>query len=365
MPSLEPSRIAYFGTLFARLGLSGRGTALLASLATTASLALATQATADPVAQFYQGKTLRVIIGYSAGGGYDLYGRVFAEHFGKFLPGKPTVVPQNMPGAGSFVAAKYLYGVAPKDGTFFGSVSQTLPLDAAMQASSDFDIAQMPYVGRLIDNVDLGLGMSWAPFETVEDVRKREIVVGATGGASPGFLVPAALLAHGGLKLKIVSGYGGSNAVLLALERKEVDLVGSIGMPGILQRNPEWITQGKAKVLYQVAIKPHPLLPKTPTLPTLGVDEVGKQVLTAIAASSDIGRAIITTPGVPPERLAALRKAFQAMVTSPEFIALMKERKVLLGPAPGEELDAIARAVVTTPRPVLDRIQALVNSGKK
>jgi tripartite-type tricarboxylate transporter receptor subunit TctC len=223
----------------------------------------------------------------------------------------------------------------------------------------------MPFIGRLIDNVDLGLGMSWAPFNTFEDVRKREIVVGATGGASPGYLVPAALLAHAGARFKIVSGYGGSNAVLLAVERKEVDLVGSIGMPGILQRNRDWITEGKAKVLYQVALKAHPLLPNVPTLPSLGLDEAGKAVLTAIAASSDIGRAIVATPGVPAERLAALRKAFQTMVADPEFLAVMQKRGVLIGAAPGEELDTIARTVVKTPRAVLDRIQALVDSAKK
>jgi len=320
---------------------------------------------ADPIADFYKGKTLRIVIGYAAGGGYDLYGRVFAEQFGKYLPGKPTVIAQNMPGAGSFVAARYLHDVAPKDGTAFGCVSQTLPLDAVMSGQKDLDVTALPYLGRLVDNTDIGLGSPGAPFATFADARKGEIVVGATGGASPGYLVPAALLAHGGAKFKIVSGYGGSNDVLLAMERKEVQLVGSIGLPSVLQRNADWILERKAPVLYQTALKRHPLLQHVPTIGELGTTEEGTAVLRAIAASADVGRAIITTPGVPPERLAALRKAFEAMVNDPDFLDLMKKRTLEIGPAPGAHIDSIVREVVKTPRPVLDKIQAIVKSAAK
>lgn len=337
-----------------------RLTAMMALLVASAILV-----GADPIADFYKGKTLRIVIGYAAGGGYDLYGRVFAEHFGKYLPGKPTVIAQNMPGAGSFVAAKYLHDVAPKDGTTFGCVSQTLPLDASLSKRADIDVTSLSYIGRLVDNTDIGIGLPGSDFSTYDDARKREIVVGATGGASPGFLVPAALIAHGGAKFKIVSGYGGSNAVLLAMERKEVQLIGASGLPGVLQRNRDWITQRKAPVLYQAALKRHPLLPHVPTIGELGVDPEGVAVLNTIAASSDIGRAVNTTPGVPPERLAALRKAFQDMISDPDFIDLMAKRGLEFGPAPGSEIDAIVREVVKTPRSILDRVQAIVASASK
>lgn len=335
---------------------------LLAAMA--AGFATPAAAQSDPVESFYRGKTLRVVIGYAAGGGYDLYGRVFAEQFGKHLPGRPTIVPQNMPGAGSFVAAKFLYDVAPKDGTVFGCVSQTLPLDAVMSGRTDIDVTALPYVGRLVDNTDIGLGSPGSPFATFEDARKQEIVVGATGGASPGYLVPAALLRHAGAKFKIVSGYGGSNDIMLAMERREVQLVASVGLPSVLMKHPDWILERKAPVLYQTALKRHKLLPNVPTIGELGLNEESTAVLRAIAASADIGRAIITTPGVPPERLAALRKAFQAMVNDPEFIELMNKRSLEIGAAPGAEIDAIVREVTKTPKPVLDKINEIVKSAK-
>ena len=319
----------------------------------------------DPVEAFYKGKTLRIVIGYAAGGGYDIYGRVFAEQFGKYLPGKPNIVAQNMPGAGSFVAAKFLYDVAPKDGTAFGCVSQTLPLDAVMTGRTDIDVTALPYVGRLVDNTDIGLGFPGAPFQTFEDARKQEIVVGATGGASPGYLVPAALLRHGGAKFKIVSGYGGSNDIMLAMERREVQLVASVGLPSVLQKHQDWIMERKAPVLYQTALKRHPLLQHVPTISELGITAEDTAVLKAIAASADIGRAIITTPGVPPERLAALRKAFETMVKDPDFIDLMAKRTLEIGPAPGAEIDAIVRDVAKTPKVVLDKVNDIVQSAQK
>jgi len=322
-------------------------------------------ADADPVADFYRGRTLRIVVGYAAGGGYDIYARVFAEQIGKYLPGKPTVLAQNMPGAGSFVAAKYLHDVAPRDGTTFGCVSQTLPLDAALARRSDFDVTAMPYIGRLVDNVDIGIGYPGAPFESFADARAREIVVGATGGASPGYLLPAALIAHAGAKFKIVTGYGGSSDILLAMERREVQLGGGIGLPGVIQRHPDWIVQRKAPVLYQAALNRHPLLPAVPTLGELGSTPEDAQVLKAISGASNIGRAIITTPGVPADRLEALRSAFDAMAADRELIELMRTRGLEFGPASGREIDAIAQNIARTPRPVLDRIERLVASASK
>ena len=338
-----------------------RATPRRAVLVAVAMLLAAQPARADAVEDFYKGKTLRVFIGYSAGGGYDIYGRVFAEFFGRFLPGKPTVIAQNMPGAGSFVAAKFLYNVAPKDGTSFGMVSQTLPLDAAMNEDpTQFDVTKLPYVGRLLDNVDIGIGKPGSWFKTFEAVRGREIAVGATGGASPGFLTPAALVRHAGAKFKIVSGYGGSADVYLAMERGEVDLVGSVGTTFVLQRNAAWIREKTAPILYQAALKRHPLLPHVPTLGELGITPDGTQVLRTIAASAEIGRSIITTPGVPRERLAALRTAFQAMMADTDVKAAMEKRDIMMFGASAEELDEVTREVMRTPKPVLDEIRLLL-----
>jgi tripartite-type tricarboxylate transporter receptor subunit TctC len=325
--------------------------------------ALPGAALADPTEDFYKGKTLRVIVGYAVGGGYDIYGRVFAEAFGRYLPGNPTIIVQNMPGGGSFVAAKYLYGAAPRDGTYFGSVSQTLALDAAMNEDpSTFDVTKLNYLGRLLDNVDVGAGTPGSKFRNFDDARKQEIVVGATGGASPGYLVPAALQKFAGAKFKIVSGYGGSADVYLAAERKEVELIGSVGLTFIMQRNPEWVLEKKAPIIYQTAIKRHPLLPDVPAIGELGLTPEGTGVLRAIGASSEIGRSIITTPGVPAERLAALRAVFQKMVSDPAFIESNKKREIPIFGATGEEMDEITREVMKTPPKTLELTKSLMKN---
>lgn len=316
----------------------------------------------DPIADFYKGKTMRIVIGYAPGGGYDIYGRVFAEHFGRFVPGNPTVVAQNMEGAGSFLAARYLYNVAPQDGTSFGSLAQTLPLDFAMgDQRRDLDASKMPYIGRLVSNIDLGAGMPGAWFKDFEDARTKEIVVGATGASSPGFLLPTALNAYAGSKFKVIYGYKGSNDVLIAAERKEVDLVGSVGIATLLVRNPDWILEKKAPIVYQAALKRHPLLPHVAALPELGQSTEGKAVLTAIAASAEIGRSIITSPNVPPARLAALRKAFDTMMADAGFLDAMKKRNVMLEPLTGEQVDKISNDTLETPKDVLALVQKLVN----
>ncbi len=334
----------------------------LAAMAATSLCGVVT-AKADPIEEFYKGKTLRVIVGYAVGGGYDIYGRVFAEGFSKYLPGNPTIIVQNMPGGGSFVAAKYLYGGAPKDGTYFGSVSQTLALDAAMNEDPNtFDVTKLNYVGRLLDNVDVGAGMPRMKHKSFQDLRQTEVVVGATGGASPGYHVPAALQRFAGAKFKIVSGYGGSADAYLAAERGEVEMIGSVGLIFIMQRNPDWVREKKAPIFYQTAIKRHPLLPDVPTIGELGTSAEGTAVLRAIGASSEIGRSIITTPGVPQERLLAMRTAFQKMVNDPVFVEAMKKREIPIFGASGEEMDEITKEVMKTPASVLEQMKSLLKS---
>lgn len=334
-----------------------RHTLLPFVLAAAASL----PATAETVEEFYKGKTVRMIIGYGPGGGYDLYGRVASEWLGRYIPGNPVIVPQNMPGAGSFRAAKYLFDAAQKDGTTLGIVAQTLPLDAAMQGEKGgVDVTKMAYIGRLTTNIDVGHGMPGAPFKNAEDARKMEIIVGGTGGASPSVLLPKALNVYGGTKFKVIVGYKGSADIFLAAQRGEVQFVSSNGLANMLAKTPEIITSGQYPIVYQAALKRHASMPNVPVIGELGTSEEGKLILRTVAASADIGRSINTTPGVPKERLAALRASFQKMVKDGEFLAKMKDRKVEIEAATGEELDAIATDVAKTPKPVLDAIAALL-----
>jgi tripartite-type tricarboxylate transporter receptor subunit TctC len=320
---------------------------------------------ADPIEDFYKGKTLRVIIGYGPGGGYDLYGRLFADNIGKFLPGNPTVIAQNMAGAGSFVAAKYLYSVAPHDGTTFGSLAQTLPLDTAMKGkSSDLDATRMPYIGRLVASYELGAGIPGSSFKGWEDARKRQLIVGATGSTSPAYLLPAALNKFGGTKFKIISGYKGSTDILLAVERKEVDIIGSMGVPLMMAKHPDWLLKKAAPIVYQGANKRHPLVQHVPALPEMGTTPDGKIALRAIGASAEIGRSVIGTPNFPKDRLAAVRKAFMAMVQDTTFLAEAKKRNIMIEPLDGAEVDTVAQETLATPKPILDEIAALLKPKK-
>src|SRR5215831_5537996 len=195
---------------------------MIGAAAAIAAATLASSVQADPVADFYRGKTLRMLIGYGPGGGYDIYGRLVAEFLPRHLPGNPTIVAQNMPGAGSFVAAKYIYEVAPKDGTVFGSLAQTLALDSMTNTNAKLDVGKMPYVGRVVTNIDVGATLPKTGIESFADVRAKQYSVGASGGGSTTVLFPTALKIYAGAKFKLVRGYSGTSDILLAMERGEV-----------------------------------------------------------------------------------------------------------------------------------------------
>jgi tripartite-type tricarboxylate transporter receptor subunit TctC len=316
----------------------------------------ATLAQAQSAADFYRGKTLRMLIGYGPGGGYDIYGRLVAEFLPRHLPGNPTMITQNMPGAGSFVAAKYLQDVAPRDGTVFGSLAQTLALDSMTNTNAKVDVAKMPYIGRAVTNIDTGAALPKTGIKSFEDIRAKQYNVGASGGGSTTVLFPTALNTYAGAKFKLIRGYSGTIDILLAMERGEVDIVGAYGLPGILVSHPGWVNRGEVTILYQASLKRHRLLANVPTLPELAYSDEGREVLHATASTGEIGRSILTTPGVPPERLAALRTAFQAMLKDREFLAACEKRNLMVDGASGEAMDEIVRVTLRLPQAVAQKI---------
>jgi len=320
-------------------------------------------ANADPVADFYAGKQIQMVIGYGVGGGYDLYARFAAEFLRKHIPGNPAIVPQNMPGAGSLKAINYLYSVAPKDGTVLGVVDQSLVLNTAASGTR-IDVSQFRYLGRINQNVDVGVGLPGRGFQNFDDARKKEIKVGVSLEASTAVLLPAALKEYGGAQFKLIRGYSGAGEIMLALQRGEVDLVGGVGLPLLVVRNPEWLRDGKAVILYQNALERHPLLPNIPTLPELGLTEEGVTFLRVVASTAEIGRSILTTPGVPPKRLAALRQAFQSMVADPEYLAAATNRHIEVSSASGERIDKIVSETSRLPASVIDNVNALTKAGQ-
>src|SRR6516165_318955 len=326
-----------------------------AAAALAAAMQMCSAPNAEPIADFYRGKTLRMLIGYGPGGGYDIYGRLVAEFLPRHLPGHPTMLAQNMPGAGSFVAAKYMYDAAPKDGTVFGSLAQTLALDSMTNTNAKIDVAKMPYLGRVVTNIDVGAALPKTGIESFQDVRAKQYSVGASGGGSTTVPFPTALKIYAGAKFKLVRGYSGTSDILLAMERGEVDIVGAYGLPGILVSHPGWV-RGEAIFLFQASLKRHPLLLNVPTLPELALSDEGREVLRAAASTGEIGRSILTTPGVPPDRLHALRAAFRALLGDPDFLATCEKRKLMVDGATGEDIDEIVRETLRLSPAVADKI---------
>jgi tripartite-type tricarboxylate transporter receptor subunit TctC len=320
-----------------------------------------TPASAQSVAEFYRGKTITMAVGTSPGGDYDLRMRMVARHISRHIPGNPTVVPTNMPGAGQMLVANWLANVAPKDGTAIVALSQNMAVNQATGASGvKYDVRQFNWIGNTTDTPNVINSWHTTGIKTIQDVMQRELVVGATGIASGSYLYPYALNQLVGTKFKIVTGYPGGNDINLAMERREVGGRGSNSWASWKSTRPQWLAEKKINILVQVGIKRNPELPDVPTMQDLGKNELDKRVLTFISVDSAISRPLVTSPGVPPERVEALRRAFDATMKDPAFLAEAENSKTDINPMTGEEAQKIAEATINTPAEVLARANALI-----
>src|SRR3954470_19907602 len=279
------------------------------------------------VEAFYKGNTINVYVGFSPGGSYDFYGRLFARHMGKHIPGHPNVVLQSMPGAGSLRAANYLYNVAPKDGTGLAVVTQTVMLEESFKTPGvQYKATEFTYVGRMTAVLETMISWHGAKAQNIQDVRRYETVAGGTGPTSPTEGYPRLLNAFAGTKFKIVSGYGGTTEIMLAMERGEVDALEN-SWNSIIRTKQEWVDSRKINVLIQASLERTKVLPDTPTLVELGSTPEDKAALAFYTSSAAVSRSMIATPGIPAERVRALRDAFTATTHDPEFLAEIKQSK--------------------------------------
>jgi len=319
------------------------------------SALLPSPAAAQSVAEFYTGKTVTISVGYSPGGSYDFYPRVFARYLGKYIPGHPTVVIQNMPGAGSLRAANFLYNVAPKDGTALGVVTQTLMLEAPLGTPGvKYNAVEFSYVGRMTGVLETMISWHEAPAKNIQEARKFELVAGGTGPTSPTEGYPRLLNAFAGTKFRIVSGFGGTSEIMLAMERREVDALEN-SWNSVVRTKREWIETKKINVLIQAVMERNKELPDTPTLVEMGTTPEAKAALAFYTSAAEVSRSLIGTPGIPADRLKALREAFQATTRDPEFLADIKKSQSEFDPAPGEYLEDLARKIAATPPEVVRR----------
>jgi tripartite-type tricarboxylate transporter receptor subunit TctC len=313
---------------------------------------------ADPVEDFYKNKTITILVGYSPGGSYDYYARVFARHMGKYIPGAPAVVVQNMPGGGSLRAANHLFNVAPKDGTALGVLTQTLMLEGPLGTPGVmYNAAEFSYIGRMTLVLETMIAWHEAKAKNIEDVKKYEIIAGGTGPTSPTEGYPRLLNAFAGTKFRIVSGFEGTSDLMLAMERREIDALEN-SWASVVRTKKEWIEQKKINVLVQAVSERSKQLPDVPTLVEMGSNEEDRAALAYYVSSAGVSRSLVGAPGIPADRLAALRAAFQAATKDPLLLEEIKKSQSEFEPASGEYLEQLAKTVAATPRAVIERTAA-------
>ena len=332
---------------------------LLAACALLASVAM--PATADEIADFYRGKTVRIVIGYGAGGGYDVYTKLLARFIGEHIPGKPNVIAQNMPGAGSRNAANWLYNVAPKDGTVLGVVGQATPADQALgQPGIQFDVRKFNWIGNMVVVNNIMITWHETGVRTIEDARKRPLAIGATGASSPSVLYPTVANNLLGAQFKIVSGYPGGGDIMLAMERREVDGRGSDSWASLKANNPAWIKERKVNILFQVGPKREADLPDPPLLTELAQNDEQRQILEVVSGDAAVGRPILTAPDVPAARVQALRKAFDDVMRDPAFLEAAKKANMYFNPLGGVELQKIVNRIMSPSPEVIEKVKQAI-----
>jgi len=308
------------------------------------------------------GKNVQMIIGGGAGGGIDLWGRVVARHIGKHLPGKPTVVHQNMPGAGSFNAANHIYNVAPKDGTVMGLILGPAVLGPITGApGARFDPTRITWLGTPTTetHVCIAYNSPQVKVKTLKDLYEQELIVASTGAGSGSYSIPKALSALLGMKFKIIGGFTAANAVFLAMERGEIDGYCQ-NLSGVIETRPDWIAGKKVAILFQGGGAPNPELKDVHFVNDLARTPEDRQTIEFLYAGSGIGRPFLAPPDMPADRAKMLRDAFSATMKDPDFIADAKKQKLDLDPKDGELLAALIKKIYATPKQIVDKIGELI-----
>ena len=320
--------------------------------ASLALLFVASPLRAEPVADFYAGKSINLSIGYSAGGGYDLYARLLARHLGRNIQGKPNIVPQNMPGAGSLKVATYINAVAPRDGTAIGTFARGMPIYPLL-FSPDFDGAKLGYLGSITSDTSVCITWNNSKIKTWDDLMTKPSVFGGEGKGSDPDMFATLLREEFKANLKLVSGYPGTADITLAMERGEVDGLCGISLSTIRAAHGDWLTQKKINVVVQAATKPDPAIPGTPFMPDLAKTPAQKQIIALAVAPQAMARPFVTPPDVPPERLKALQDAFDKTMKDPEFVADAQKSKLDVNPMTGPEIASMVRELYKTPQDVV------------
>jgi tripartite-type tricarboxylate transporter receptor subunit TctC len=321
-------------------------------------LALAAPARAQTPEEFYKGKTIDFVIGYPTGGSNDVWGRLVGRHIGNHIPGRPNVVPKNMPGAGSFLAVNQIFNVLPRDGTVIGIAAPTLALDERLgNPGVRFKTAELNWIGRADTLINMVFMWKTSPVKTVADAMQVQSTLSGTGAGSTVSIYPTVMNHVLGTKFKLIMGYRGSNEAMLAVERGEVN-GHSTSYTALKVAHPDWIRDKTVTILVQFAQRRHAEMPDIATVVELARNDDERAVLSAITNAAEVGTAFFTTPAVPPERLAALRVAFDATMADPQFLDDVARTGLATSPLAGEELQRLIAEVSNLAPPLLEKVRA-------
>lgn len=339
----------------------------LSSVAVIAAFCTAPAMAAD----FYAGKQIKVVIGLGAGSTYDAYARTLARHMGRYIPGRPDFLNINMPGAGSLKAYNYIYTVAKKDGTEFGTGHRFVPIMPLFGIKgTQFDGTKFGYVGSA--NREVGVTIAWhtSPVKSFDDLKKHELIIGTTGAGAQLTNFTSVLKTALGAKLKVVYGYKTTREIDLAIERGEIQGRAGVSYNSIKNATPEWLSQKKINILNQMGLSKHPELSNVPNILDLITAKLDREAIELLLAPSEMGRPFVTPPGVPAGHLAALRAGFDRTMKDKDFLVDAEKQKMEINPMSGAEVEALIKRIYATASPeVIARAKALtadgINTSKK
>ena len=322
-------------------------------------------ARADDVADFYRGKTIQILIGADVGGGYDINARLVARHIGKYIPGNPAILPVNMTGGGSLRATNYVYNVSPRDGTVLGAPSRgivSMPLMGIEAAK--FDPTKFGWIGSVVNESSVCVALTSTKVARWQDLLDRKVIVGGSAPGSDTYNNAVLVRNLLGAQLELVSGYPGGKEVQLALEKGEVEAeCGSYS--SLKTEQPGWIRDHRVKFLVTIGLTRNPDLPDVPTVMELAKSDAQKRILTVLLAEQQAGRPLMAPPGIPPERLQALRRAFDRTAKDPEFIADANHLGLEVNPSTGEQLNKLMDEIYASPPDVVARAKRAVEKPEE
>lgn len=329
-------------------------------LLATGSAALPAQA--DPVADFYRGKSITMLVASGVGGGYDTYARVFARYAPKFIPGNPNIIAKNMPAAGGLAAASTLYNNVDRDALTIAALSNVSTLDPLFgNPGARYDPLKLGWIGSIGKLQNVCATWHTSPVKTIEDARKRDVIVAGAGASSNTAVVPRIINELLGTRFKVVSGYDPAGGLTMAVESGEAEGICGLSWSTMKASRPDWITGKKLNVIVQMSMEKLPELNDVPSALDLVTDPARKRVLELILIRQETGRPFATSPGSPPDRLEALRKAFDATMKDPEFLTDAAKNQMEIEPLTGAEIEAFLQKAYASPPDVIAQAVALVD----